>query len=381
MKQTFFKTLLIALLPILWSGCSNDDKDDPGGSNDGFNISVDVPNNEISGKAGSFFLKIETSNEWTVSSTEDWCTFYKSSGKGTTSIIGSVQANTTGNQRFTLITVTSGKDVREITLTQKVDNGDTPDPGTPGAYAGRIEIPKLLGGDMNVFVTHTTTENSKEVITFSYEYDCTKLHSRWVAFTFSTATPDNSVGRDDNFKPDPKLPSAYRLDDRAYSGSGYSRGHLVASGDRQYSKAANAQTFYMSNMSPQIQNGFNGGIWASLEGKVQGWGKISNTKDTLYVAKGGTLKEDQILKYISDGKHRIAVPKYYFMAILSLKAGTYKAIGFWFEHKAYSNNNFAANAVSIDELEEKTGIDFFPNLDDKIENEVERSFNKSDWGL
>lgn len=45
----------------------------------------------------------------------------------------------------------------------------------------------------------------------------------------------------------------------------------------------------MSNMNPQIQNGFNGGIWASLEGKVQSWGKITNDQDTLYVAKGGLL--------------------------------------------------------------------------------------------
>lgn len=65
----------------------------------------------------------------------------------------------------------------------------------------------------------------------------------------------------------------------------------------------------------------------------------------------------------------------------SLKNGQYKAIGFWFEHKSYSNNNYASYALSIDELEEKTGIDFFHNLPDKIENEVERSYNKSDWGL
>ena len=61
--------------------------------------------------------------------------------------------------------------------------------------------------------------------------------------------------------------------------------------------------------------------------------------------------------------------------------GQYKAIGFWFEHKSYSNNNYASYALSIDELEEKTGIDFFHNLPDNIENEVERSYNKSDWGL
>lgn len=113
--------------------------------------------------------------------------------------------------------------------------------------------------------------------------------SRWVAFTFNTSTPDNNVGRAGDFSDDPSIPSQYRTHDGDYTGSGYSRGHLAASSDRQYSVAANKQTFYMSNMNPQIQNGFNGGIWASLEGKVQSWGKITNDQDTLYVAKGGLL--------------------------------------------------------------------------------------------
>ena len=74
----------------------------------------------------------------------------------------------------------------------------------------------------------------------------------------------------------------------------------------------------MSNMNPQIQNGFNGGIWASLEGKVQSWGKITNDQDTLYVAKGGTIDNNNIIKYLKTN-NTIPVPKYFYMAILSLK--------------------------------------------------------------
>lgn len=59
----------------------------------------------------------------------------------------------------------------------------------------------------------------------------------------------------------------------------------------------------MSNMNPQIQNGFNGGIWASLEGKVQSWGKITNDQDTLYVAKGGTIDNNNIIKYLKANKY------------------------------------------------------------------------------
>ena len=94
----------------------------------------------------------------------------------------------------------------------------------------------------------------------------------------------------------------------------------------------------------------------------------------------GIKDNNNIIKYLKTN-NTIPVPKYFYMAILSLKNGQYKAIGFWFEHKSYSNNNYASYALSIDELEEKTGIDFFHNLPDNIENEVERSYNKSDWGL
>ena len=106
----------------------------------------------------------------------------------------------------------------------------------------------------------------------------------------------------------------------------------MASADRLYSIPANEQTFFYSNMSPQVHS-FNGGIWASLENKVQGWGALSAIRDTLYVAKGGTIAPHQTLGTIGDNK--IVIPKYYFMALLAKKGATYKSIAFWFEHRAH----------------------------------------------
>lgn len=384
MKQTVIKTILIALLPILWAACGDDDNNPDINNSGGLKISVDAKNNEISGKGGGLFLRIETNSEWTASVQDSWCTLQRSSGTGTSSVMCAVTANI-GKQRSTIITVKSGKEVQEITLTQKEDNGDMPDPDPdpdrPSGYAGRIEIPALKGGSMNLFITHTTPYNGKEIITYSLEYDCTQKSSRWVAFTFNSSTPDKDLGRVGDFTEDPNIPTQYQTHDGDYTGSGYSRGHLTASSDRQYSAAANKQTFYMSNINPQIQNGFNGNIWAELEKKVQSWGKISNNQDTLYVARGGTIdNKSNIIKYLKTN-NTIPVPKYFYMAILSLKNGQYKAIGFWLEHKVYNNNNYATYALPIDELEQKTGIDFFRNLSDDIENEVERTYNKSDWGV
>ena len=233
---------------------------------------------------------------------------------------------------------------------------------------------------MNLFITHTTTVNGKELPTFSIEYDCTQKSSRWSACTFSTATPDNDAGRGDRFTEDPKIPAQYQTSYSDYTNSGYSRGHLIASSDRQYSEEANLQTFYMSNINPQIQNGFNGGIWANLERCVQKWGTITNDQDTLYAVKGGTIdQQGNIIKYLKEN-NTIPVPKYFYMAILSLKNGQYHAIGFWFEHKSYEKSeSYKSYAISIDKLEEYTGIDFFHNLPDNIENTVEANYKESDW--
>ena len=84
-------------------------------------------------------------------------------------------------------------------------------------------------------------------------------------------------------------------------------------------------------MSPQ-RNKFNTGIWLTLEGQVQSWGRSCTSSDTLYVVKGGTIdKEDQIRGYISNDRSK-PIPKYYYMALLFKKGDSFKAIAFWMEH-------------------------------------------------
>ena len=172
-----------------------------------------------------------------------------------------------------------------------------------------------------------------------------------------------------------------------YSGSGYTRGHIIASADRWNSLEANRQTFLYSNMQPQLYS-FNGGIWANLEMKVRSWNNDA-FRDTLYVCKGGTIdRDDQILEYARKGTVlQLLVPKYFFMAILcknrSTINGGYKAIGFWMEHRSFyeDDQNLSPYIVSIDELESLTGIDFFCNLPDHIENPVESQVIRNAWGF
>ena len=146
-----------------------------------------------------------------------------------------------------------------------------------------------------------------------------------------------------------------------------------------YSREVNEQTFYYTNMSPQ-RNKFNTGIWLTLEGQVQSWGRSCTASDTLYVVKGGTIdKEDQIRGYISNDRSK-PIPRYYYMALLFKKGDSFKAIAFWMEHTdTPKSTKLVDYALSIDELEKKTGIDFFPNLNDNLENALEATYSTKAW--
>ena len=267
-------------------------------------------------------------------------------------------------------------------------NGNGNSSYTPSSdIAARMETPRILSDGLTVVVSHDVAINGKKVVTYELEYDKSKFHSRWVAFRFDGNTRAQSVGRSDEpFMDDPSLSSTLHIGYKGF-GPGYDRGHLCASADRLYDRTANEQTFYMSNMSPQLSS-FNQGYWVTLESQVQKLGRSKTFSDTLYVVKGGTIKEGQIKSYITrKNGNKVAVPKYYYMALLKVKNGVYHSIAFWMEHKeyGYSYNNkvplseIMNHAVSVNELEQLTGIDFFPNLPDATEEKVEDQKDINTW--
>lgn len=255
----------------------------------------------------------------------------------------------------------------------------------------RMETPEPLSDGSTVLLSHFTQAGSKEVLTYSVEFDKAKLHSRWIAFRFDGDTRERTVSRSDEpFADDPSLPQTFRIGSSGF-GRDYNRGHLCASADRLYSREANTQTFYMSNMSPQLGS-FNQAYWITLEGLVQRLGRNTSFADTLYVVKGGTVRDNQIKDWVtrSDNK-KVAVPLYYYMALLRVKNGVYSSIAFWMEHKeyGYSYNNqaplsvIAGDALTVNDLEEKTGINFFPNLTRRGQKEetIEDQLQPANWGM
>lgn len=255
---------------------------------------------------------------------------------------------------------------------------------------GRLEFPHVKGNGHSVVIVHKTNDRYDAAgVNFATEWDYQLGSQRWSCWQMHTGyggsytrydykeDPYNKDGRQYPWDADLSSDLYSKVD--YYTNSGFDHGHICPAADRSYSFLADKQTFYMTNMQPQF-NIFNAGIWLDLENQIRNWTPKNGT-DTLYVCKGGTIdNEDQIIKRIS-GKQ--IVPKYFFTALLMKNSLGYKAIGFWFEHKALNEKGTALSkyAVSIADLEKKTGIDFFCNLPDDVERKTESSMALKAWGL
>lgn len=305
----------------------------------------------------------------------------------------------------TMLTVACSDDTEDIVV-QPGTGGDTPavtvninkNATGPTEARYRLEFPQLKGGN-NVTLVHKAIlnkNNTTEGVNYCVEWDPDIQSQRWSCYQMYSSVNYHSsynVSRyySDNdglllptsqYPNDPDLPVQYRFATDPYKFSGYDHGHICPSADRLRSNEANYQTFFITNMQPQ-RNIFNAGLWEKMETQLRSW---ASSCDTLYVCKGGTIdRADQIMSYIGSGANRIPVPKYFFMAVLGRTANTYKAMAFWVEHKNedHSNDNLGNYVVNIYELQKLTGIDFFCNLPDNIENQVESlpvTNVKRDWG-
>ncbi len=254
-------------------------------------------------------------------------------------------------------------------------------------YAWRLEYPHINTASDNQRVVKAVSTYG---ITYSLEWDNNKIANRWTCYTMCAKNNATNVGRKDAFKADDAV--TVSPSDSYTNSSTYSRGHLCPSADRVASRDQNSQTFYMTNMQPQYQN-HNGGVWATLEGYVRSKWQPTNNTDTLYVVKAATIANVTLNNTLSTGiitnttdgaGHTLVVPKYFYMAFLyyDKSANSYKAFALWTEHLNGNNPSAAtviSNRISIDELERRTGIDFFCNLPDDIEATVEATASYWDF--
>ena len=258
--------------------------------------------------------------------------------------------------------------------------------------AGWLELPGDQGNEEYVL---TARDGSARNYTFNYDKDM--YTSLWVAYPLYTSTTigNNSAG----WKFCPDIPqdeqidvtgSSYQVNYGSTTTAGYdsgkefyARGHQIPNADRKSTATMNSQTYYVINSTPQIQNGFNGGIWNTLEGDIRNQIPAS---DTLYVVTGAAFQQKgsatKPVTWIYPKGEELTgkscpVPNFYWKALLKVRrnsSGTVTSastVGFWFPHENLKGQQYADYAVSVTQLQQWTGFDFFVNLPDGVEAAAE----------
>jgi len=215
--------------------------------------------------------------------------------------------------------------------------------------------------------THQIIVHNNYTLSYVEKYE----QAEWVAYELKLEEISNSNFKRPFFIEDNRVKTG-SADWRNYKRSGYDKGHLCPAGDRKFSKKAFEETFLTSNISPQ-KHDFNDGIWNRLEHKVRYW---AIKYDGVYVITGGVLENG----LATIGNENVAVPKYFYKVLLDEYKGIYKMIGFLVP-AVDSEKPLYEFVVPVDEIERRTGIDFFPKLDNVTEARLEKSSDYKNWSF
>ncbi|MBQ8499989.1 MAG: DNA/RNA non-specific endonuclease [Bacteroidales bacterium] len=359
-------------------------------------VTVSLRNPEVGNTSGSTFVSVKTAGAWTLSlsfeeGSEAWAELSMTSGKGEQNgIILTYEANPEDTERELMVEAKCGTNTSMAALTQAAGEKQTQNPEPvlkENKATGWLELPAIKDGDGLYFYWHDHVVGGKTMRSWSFDYDPVAMVSHWVAYPLNKGLI-GSGSRTDEWGLDPKIPEEYQpvlyKGFKSPTDTRYDRGHQLPSADR-YNYDANVQTFYFTNMTPQ-RHDFNGFAWADLEGRVREW---SRSMDTLYVVTGCVVDGSSDYAYDNEGKE-VTVPVAYYKALLGYKkdgtlgitaqTGGYTACAFWYDHKPYSGN-VMNQSMTVAELEEKTGVDFFVNLPSVTDMETARKVEstKDDW--
>lgn len=244
----------------------------------------------------------------------------------------------------------------------------------------------------------TGTFYSSGIRNYSYTYDYDWYASMWVAYPLTHSNTVKSIDPSKNWSFNTDISTSYQVHivsssyPTMYGASEYARGHQIPNADRYNDLTMNNQTYLATNQTPQLQNKFNASIWGLLETAVR---DLTDATDTVYVVTGPTYRKvggEETINYLNgaSGKSavpsKLAIPNYYWKVLLKVKRDSHgnvtsaSTIGFWFEHKEYSSSDsYTSYALSVDQIEQWTGFDFFVNLPDALETAAERNTSWSNF--
>lgn len=387
----YVSAVLTAVCTLFVSSCEKSPQDEA--------LDVSLKVSKVTAEAGQVFVSVNCSSAWTLYMTAeggeesvDWAQLNVTSGTGNkNNVILTYQENEREDSRSLSIIVDNGKKWAQCSFTQEglgqqFEDEPLPVPDIDLTKTGWLELPSMENEDLGYY-SHSFEMKGRNYRNYSFGWSQKDLVALWVAYPLCSMYTNKTVSRTNEWNYDPLLGQEYSSAPFGGYGGWYARGHQCPSADRLCSYEANEQTFYGTNMTPQL-NQHNEGLWASLENQVRGY---ANTSDTTYVVTGCVVEGSKEFTEDSDGKP-MTVPVAYYKALLRYsKASTvsvWATAAFYTEHKDYGNNTpFRDVAMSIDELEEIIGIDLFVNLPAKLgekraaELEAEDPLSNPVWGL
>ncbi len=253
---------------------------------------------------------------------------------------------------------------------------------TQVALDGRLEMPRTADGEKIITYAgysdikygknaEIMSDNNK--VAYSVSYDSENLIPRWVAYDLTAEEMRGTAARNGK---------TFRQDDRAgvpqadggdYHRSGWTKGHMAPAGDFKWSSDAMNDTFFYTNCCPQDEY-FNGTSWERLESRVRDWAREHGR---LFIVTGSIIGDAENGRM---GVNRVAIPDAFYKAILVKDGDTYKSVAFVM-HNNSAPQPYTQCDMSVNELEDITGVDFFYLLDDKIEESVEDMVDRQFWDI
>jgi endonuclease G len=206
---------------------------------------------------------------------------------------------------------------------------------------------------------------------FVLSYNPTRRLANWVAWRL-TAADLGTAARSKDFRPDPLLPNIYpRVLPSDFRGTGYVRGHLCPSAERKASLAANAETFVMTNIQPQVRE-LNGGPWERMEQYER---KLAERGKVLFLVAGGLFDDPGVTL-----RGGIAVPRASYKVLVSLEPGqdastitrtnrTYAVI--MPNVAAVGGKPWTSYLTTIDEVERQSGYELLSAVEAGVQEMIE----------
>lgn len=249
-------------------------------------------------------------------------------------------------------------------IKDKVFNTDTQEESSDNGEIPDFALPAIRKGDEII-------KHKNYTLRYEEDYEV----PAWVAYKLRGEYTKGIANRAGNqFIPDRKVKNNSALTGD-YSNTGYDRGHMLPAGDFKCCQELMDETFFMSNIAPQVPD-FNRGIWENIESRVRGW---AVRDEEVFVVTGPVLRKGlpTIGRY-----NNVAVPEFFYKIVLFYQPKSGKSprmIAFLLPNEALFGKRMNSYVVSTDEVEKATGLDFFAKLPADIQTKLEANSSWSDW--